>query len=137
MLSFVQSAEDILFLKNLYSDSIIMSKIENKKGMNKLDEIVLFSEFVMAARGNLYNELDYPHDVVNAVKKTCHIAGEKSVLGSRILTSLLDSSIPSCSDLMDINYLYDIGYKRFMVGDDICFDKEMLDRAINIFKMMF
>jgi len=46
-------------------------------------------------------------------------------------------SLPSCPDIMDINYLRDMGYFRFLIGDDICFRREVLLRAIKIFNAIF
>ncbi len=137
MLSFVERKSDIEYLKNLYNDSIIMSKIENKKGLRNLSEITQISDSIMAARGDLYTEIDYPHQIADALKQIQNIANNKSVVASRMLLSLLTHPMPSCPDIMDLQFLKDIGYFRFMIGDDICFKREILLRAIRIFQAIF
>ncbi|HOF00666.1 MAG TPA: hypothetical protein PK385_06100 [Spirochaetota bacterium] len=71
------------------------------------------------------------------MKYIYHTAEEKAVVGSRMFQSLIKFSSPSCSDIMDIAFLKDIGYRGFLIGDDICFKKEPLIRALNIFKAIF
>jgi pyruvate kinase len=137
MLSYVQKKEDIDALKKLYSGSVVMSKIEDKKGLKNLKEITANSDYILAGRGDLFTELDYPHEIVNALKYIYHTAEEKAVVGSRMFQSLIKFSSPSCSDIMDIAFLKDIGYRGFLIGDDICFKKEPLIRALNIFKAIF
>lgn len=137
MLSFVESKSDIEYLKNLYPECVICSKIENKKGINNLIEITKNSDYVMAARGDLYIEIDYPHNISKVLKKIIQMAGNKSIAASRMLISLLRRSLPSCSDIMDIQFLREMGYFNFLIGDDICFKREILIRAVNIFKSIF
>lgn len=137
MLSYVQKKDDIEALKKLYPDAIVMSKIEDKKGLKNLKEITANSDYILAGRGDLYTEIDYPHEIVNALKYIYHTAEDKAVVGSRMFQSLIKYSSPSCSDIMDIAFLKDIGYRSFLIGDDICFKKEPLIRALNIFSAIF
>jgi hypothetical protein len=39
--------------------------------------------------------------------------------------------VPSCSDFLELAWLYDIGYRDMMFCDDICLKKELLPVAIN------
>ncbi|MEQ8223629.1 MAG: pyruvate kinase [Candidatus Eremiobacterota bacterium] len=137
MLSFVEKKQDIEYLKNIYPGSVIMSKIENKKGMHNLEEISEISDFIMAARGDLYTEIDYPHEISDVLKKIRETGKDKSVVGSRLLASLLKHSMPSCPDMMDLQFLKDMGYNKFLIGDDICFKRDILMRAIKIFTVIF
>lgn len=137
MLSYVQKKEDIEALKNIYPQAIVMSKIEDKKGLKNLKEITDNSDYILAGRGDLYTEIDYPHEIVSALKYIYYTAQDKAVVGSRMFQSLIKFSSPSCSDIMDLGFLKEIGYRSFLIGDDICFKKEPLFRALNIFKAMF
>ena len=137
MLSFVESKSDIEHLKNLYPGSSVMAKIESKKGFNKLEEITPVSDAIMAARGDLYTEVDYPHQIVEALKKIKRVAGEKSIAASRMLESLLKRPVPSCPDIMDLQFLKEMGYSKFLIGDDICFKRDLLLKAIKIFTAIF
>jgi pyruvate kinase len=137
MLSFVEHKKDIDTLKGLYPDCIVMAKIESKRGVQNLEEIVQVSDAIMAARGDLYTEIDYPHQIADVLKKIQRAAGDKSVAASRMLGSLLRHPMPSCPDVMDLQYLKEMGYRRFLIGDDICFKRELLMQAIRIFKAIF
>ncbi len=137
MLSFVESKKDIDLLRELYPECIIMSKVENKVGLENIDEISRNSDYVMAARGDLYIELDYPHQIIKALKKIYDVSKDKAFAASRMFSSLLNKPFPSCSEIMDIGFLKEMGYTNFLIGDDICFKREVLIRAINIFRSIF
>ncbi len=137
MLSFVEGKEDVAHLKSLYPESVIMAKIESKRGLDRLEEIAHVSDAVMAARGDLYTELDYPHHIVDALKRIRRIGGEDSVAASRMLGSLLKRPVPSCPDIMDLEFLKEMGYTKFLIGDDICFKRDLLMQAIRIFTAIF
>ncbi len=137
MLSFVESPDDIDIMKNLYPQSTIMAKIESKRGITNLQTIAGSCGWVMAARGDLYTELDYPHEIGIALKNIVSAAGDKAVAASRMFNSLLKHPLPSCPDMMDILYLKELGYRHYMIGDDICFKKELLFHALRIFKAIF
>ncbi len=137
MLSFAESAADVEFLKKLYPDCVVMAKIESKKGMDSLESIAGSCGWIMAARGDLYTELDYPHEIGPALKRIVSVAGEKAVAASRMFNSLLKHPVPSCPDMMDLLFLKDMQYRHFMIGDDICFRKEMLFQALRIMKAIF
>lgn len=137
MLSFVERQADVDYLRSLYPGCIVMAKIESRRGLENLSEIAPAAELVLAARGDLYTELDYPHQIAGALKKLQRIAGDKSVVASRMLDSLLRHPMPSCPDVMDIQYLKDMGYRRFLIGDDICFKRQVLMQAVRILKAIF
>lgn len=137
MLSFVEREEDVLTLKRLHPSCTVMSKIESRKGLKHLNPIYRESDYLMAARGDLYTELDYPHEIGNALKTIYAVGKNRSIVASRMLTSLLRHPVPSCPDMMDLLYLKDIGYTAFMIGDDICFKKEILMQSIKIFQVIF
>jgi pyruvate kinase len=137
MLSFVEQPEDIDYLQGLYPGCQVMAKIESKRGLTNLESIVQVAESVMAARGDLYTEIDYPHQIADVMKRIRRVGGDQSVAASRMLGSLLKHPMPSCPDVMDVQYLKEMGYRRFLIGDDICFKREMLMQAIRIFKAIF
>ena len=54
-------------------------------------------------------------------------------VGSRILLSVIHSPIPSCADLSDLAWLYEIGYRRMLLCDELCLDGDLLARAVNVY----
>jgi hypothetical protein len=134
-LSYVQRQSDIDQFREYVGDSLVIAKIEDKKGLE-----YVANEFrpktnlnLMAARGDLYVELDRPHEIMDAMKM---IIGKdpNGYIGSRLLLSLVDKPVPSCSDFSDLAWLYDIGYKRMMLCDELCLKENLLSRAVNVFE---
>lgn len=136
MLSYVEFPQDIETLRQAHPGCRIVAKIESPSGMANLETIAASADGVMAARGDLFTEVPYPHDIVPALKQILAVGGPESIVASRLLLSLLRQSVPSSPDIMDVAYLWDMGYRRFMIGDDICFKREILMRAMRILQAM-
>jgi pyruvate kinase len=129
MLSFVEKQEDVDALYQLDEKAEIIAKIESKKG---LDFVGDSDVRLMAARGDLYVELKMPHHVINALEKI--IAKNKNaVAASRIFSSLADNYEPSCADIGDADNLLRMGYRTFMLGDEICMQRDSIISALNLF----
>lgn len=135
-LSYVESQEDVdRFLDLVGHDAMVMLKIESPKGM---DYVVNNFEpkpniRLMAARGDLYVELDRPHYILNALKEI--IAKDPSAcVGSRIFLSLgQHPKTPECADFSELAWLYDIGFRTMMLCDHVCLDYKTLSTAIGAF----
>lgn len=93
-LSYVECQRDIDQFRELVGkDTLIMLKIENQKGLDfvanhfkKADSLVL-----VAARGDLYIELKWPHQILEALKLIIDKDSEACV-GSRIFLSVVNES---------------------------------------------
>src|SRR3989344_2083141 len=135
-LSYVECARDIdEFRNHIGKDAEVVAKIENKKGLKYVAE-----EFkkapnysLLLARGDLYVEVDKPMDILNATKLLIEKDPEAAV-GSRMLLTLINQSVPECSDLNELAWMYDIGYRRFLLCDGLCLKEEPLSRAVNAFE---
>ena len=88
----------------------------------------------MAARGDLYVEVDRPHLILNAMEKIIK-ADSNAIAASRMLNSVKNPNQPIyCSDICDIGFLIKLGYENFLIGDEICDNREALLDAIGIFE---
>ncbi|MBI2666265.1 hypothetical protein HYX13_01500 [Candidatus Woesearchaeota archaeon] len=133
MLSFVEKKEDIDALRGFDKNAKIIAKIESQKGLgyvakewNKNQETRL-----MAARGDLYMEVKKPHEILDAVEGI--VAKDPSAIAaSRILDSFADSLEPTCQDISDIDNLLRMGYRTFMLGDEVCLRRESVLSALNL-----
>ena len=152
MLSFVECEDDINQLLKLDPQAIIAAKIESKKGVDFAkgfkDLVASYHDGkyigwrkkvtwdnvrLMAARGDLYNELAMRRaEKILAPMVIIAKQDPNAILASRIFNSLVDSPRPACSDVTDIAYALTLGYKSFMIGDDICFDIDKLLLALDI-----
>jgi hypothetical protein len=57
----------------------------------------------------------------------------QALVGSRILLSVVTNPVPECHDFSDLAWLYDIGYRRMMLCDELCLKEPLLGTAINVF----
>lgn len=138
MLSFVESPDDVVALRALYPECVVMAKIESKRGLANIATIAAEADELMAARGDLYTELDYPHEIGAAMAHILEVGGpDRAVAASRMLESLLRHPMPSCPDVMDLLYLRAMGYRRFLIGDSICFKRDLLMQALRIFTAIY
>lgn len=134
-LSWVESREYIDAFRELVGrDAEVWLKIETPDGVRFVAEhwkkepnLVL-----VAARGDLYVEIERPHTIGAALKLLIEKDPEACV-ASRILLSVVDSPVPSCADFLELEWLADIGYRRMMLCDDICVKEELLPVALNAF----
>lgn len=120
------------FLEIVGKDSMVYLKIEDKKGLEfverkfkKLPNLVL-----VAARGDLYVEIDRPHDILAALKLII-AKDQEACIGSRIMLSTISKPVPSCADFSELAWLYDIGYREMLLCDSLCLHEDFLATAIN------
>ncbi len=145
-LSFVHSQRDIdEFRERVGKDTEIYIKIEDPKGLRYVAR-----EFrpqpgvhLVAAMGDLYVEVDRPHDILAAVELIVKKDPEACV-GSRMLLSVIpkktpenpdpkDPDVPSAADFMQLAWLHSIGYRTFMLCDELCLKGPLLTHAVHAF----
>lgn len=143
-LSYVGSQYEVdTFQEIVGKDAEIYLKIEDKKGLDfvtrkfkKQDNIRL-----VAACGDLYVEVDRPHEILAALKLIIEKDPE-ACAGSRILLSIIKKEgteitcnpVPSFSDFCQVAWLKDIGYKTLMLCDELCLHENLLSTAVAVFE---
>lgn len=135
VLSYVESQRDIDQFRELVgTDCEIIAKIENLKGLNFVSSQWKPQKNVslMAARGDLYIEIDKPHKILNAIKMIIE-KDKNAMVGSRLLLSCVNKDVPDAVDFSELAWLYDIGYRKMLLCDDLCISESRLSLAINAF----
>lgn len=134
-LSYVEEERDVdEFLELVGKDSEVWLKIESMKGLEftrhfkKRDNLTL-----VAARGDLFVEIDKPHNIAKALKLIIK-ADPEACVASRLLLSTVEGPVPSCADFLEMEWLYDIGYRRMMLCDELCLKEESLSVAVNAWR---
>ena len=118
MASFIERKEDIQEIKSILNECEIICKIESKKGLFELPEFAHYT--LMAARDDLYIELNHdPYKMQHALKNIIH-CDPHAICASRIFTSLEHSDNISFADFEDLENNYKLGYRQFMLCDNIC-----------------
>jgi len=135
-LSYVESSQEINELREVVGkDSEVVLKIESKAGLDFVSNKFVKKDdrtTLMAARGDLYIEIDKPHQILAAMRLIID-ADPYAFCGSRMLLSLVTSSTPECCDFSELAWLYDIGYRTMLLCDEICLKESLLATAVNAF----
>ncbi len=107
-LSFVRRPEDVFqlrdILKSKNSGTKIISKIEKPEALQHLREIILASDAVMVARGDLGVEL--PLEQVPMIQKTivskCIHRARPVIIATQMMESMIDRTRPNRSEITDV-----------------------------------
>jgi pyruvate kinase len=107
-LSFVRRPEDVHELRERLnkknSDAKIISKIEKPEALEHLREIILASDAVMVARGDLGVELplqQIPMIQKNIIRKCIHRA-KPVIIATQMMESMIDRTRPNRSEITDV-----------------------------------
>lgn len=104
-LSFVQKAQDIIKLKKLTGDQMgIMSKFEKPLAIEKMEEILNYSDAAMVARGDLGVEMP-PEEVPIIQKRLIQNArdqGKPIIVATQMLDSMVTSPSPTRAEASDV-----------------------------------
>ncbi len=148
-LSYVESARDVdEFLELVGRNAEVMLKIESRKGLEyvarefvKRDNLTL-----VAAKGDLFVEVGSPHEILEA-QKLIIAKDPEACAGSRMMLSVINrepkivegairwsiepNDVPSNADFEQLAWLSEIGYRSFMLCDELCLKDELLSVATN------
>lgn len=107
-LSFVQTAGDILGLKDrlkqLKSDMRVIAKIETAAAVKNLEEIVIASDALMVARGDLAVET-LPESVPSVQRRMIELARthrKTIIVATQMLESMIQSPQPTRAEVSDV-----------------------------------
>lgn len=113
--SFVRTAEDVREIRELLNANgggaiQIISKIENKQGVDNIDEILAVSDGIMIARGDMGVEIPI-EDVPSIQKKLiqkCYASGKVAITATQMLESMVQHPRPTRAEATDVaNAIYD------------------------------
>ncbi|WP_294787413.1 pyruvate kinase [uncultured Eubacterium sp.] len=113
--SFTRTADDILQIRKILEEhdckSInIIAKIENKQGVDNIDEIIRVSDGIMVARGDMGVEI--PMEDVPVIQKVLiekvYKAGKQVITATQMLDSMMKHPRPTRAEATDVaNAVYD------------------------------
>jgi pyruvate kinase len=108
-LSFVRTAQDIAdvraLVKSVRADSPIrlIAKIEDKKALANLYDIIRDSDGVMVARGDLGIEVPIEElpGLQKSIVKRCYLAGKPVIVATQMLESMTEKPYPTRAEVTD------------------------------------
>lgn len=132
--SFCRSATDITIMRN-YMQAIgwktakIIAKIENRQGLENIDEIIDVADGIMVARGDLGVEV--PFEEIPSIQKMIiekvFKAGKIVVTATQMLESMIENPRPTRAEITDVaNAIYD-GTSAIMLSGESAVGKHPVE----------
>lgn len=132
--SFCRSATDITVMRN-YLEAIgwktpkIIAKIENRQGLDNIDEIIDSVDGIMVARGDLGVEV--PFEQIPSIQKKIiekvYKAGKIVVTATQMLESMIENPRPTRAEITDVaNAIYD-GTSAIMLSGESAVGKHPVE----------
>jgi len=123
-LSYVQRAADVEAVKRILKqesvDIPVIAKIERKEALENIDEILMASDGVMVARGDL--GLETPIEKIPNIQKTlirkANDSAKPVITATQMLRSMVDHTQPTRAEVTDVvNAIYD-GTDAVMLSEE-------------------
>ncbi|MCM1282907.1 MAG: pyruvate kinase [Muribaculaceae bacterium] len=137
--SFVSTKQDVADLRSFLDenggqDIDIIAKIENRSGVDHVEEICEIANGIMIARGDLGVEI--PGMEVPAIQKylinTCRMLGTRVITATEMLESMIHNPRPTRAELSDVaNAVYD-GTSAIMLSGESAAGKYPVEAVKNM-----
>lgn len=113
--SFVSTKDDVASLRQFLNDNggndiDIIAKIENRSGVDHIDEICEIADGVMVARGDLGVEIPFVEvpSIQKFLIKKCRLLGKRVITATEMLESMIEKPRPTRAEISDVaNAVYD------------------------------
>lgn len=112
--SFVSCKQDMLDIKAILGDSVtkidLIAKIENRAGIDNIDDICSECDGIMVARGDMGVEIPFVElpIIQKALITKCRLLGKRVITATEMLESMIHNPRPTRAETSDVaNAVYD------------------------------
>jgi pyruvate kinase len=124
-MSFVRNKDNLIearaFLDANGGETIkIYSKIENQEGMDNLEEIIQYSDWIMIARGDLGIEVPIeklPTYQMEMLQK-CKLAGKPVIMATQLMETMMKEPYPTRAEISDVYHAVVEGADMIMTSGE-------------------
>ncbi len=139
--SFVRKEEDVIAVQTILdikkSPVKIISKIENKEGLDNIDEILDHSFGVMVARGDL--AIEVPAERIPLIQKAlvtkCVERRKPVIIATQMLHSMIESPRPTRAEVSDVGNACLDGTDAIMLSGETAYGKYPVEAVKTMYKI--
>lgn len=141
-LSFVRCVDDVKLVKDLLHKNNatgiqLISKIENREGVNNIETILEECDGAMVARGDMGVEIPFEElpNIQKSIIKLCYKSGKKVITATQMLESMITNPRPTRAEISDVaNAIYD-GTSATMLSGETAIGKYSVEAVKTMSKI--